>query len=194
MSQPVHVSPDLDDLIQRLDAAARRSGPHAICQGVKETLIDLATQHASAIPEELFEEDPARYARRLIHRCPNGTFSVMIMVWAPGQGTAVHDHAGKWCVECVLRGQIEITAYTPHGDPSTDAVVELTEAATIVADVGDVGILVPPNEYHRIRNAGSETAATIHVYAGELLWCHTFRPHPEGDGFTRERSELCYNE
>jgi predicted metal-dependent enzyme (double-stranded beta helix superfamily) len=173
-----------------LSQAAGLGEPNAICAEVRDALIDLASNEASAIPAEYFEESKESYARRLFYRCPDSVFSAMIMVWGRGQGTQIHDHAGKWCVECVLRGRIEIVAYDPSGDPSTDDVVTLTKAETTIAKVGDVGVLVPPNEYHQIRNAGDETAVTMHVYAGEMLWCHTFQPLDEG-GFRRERCDLC---
>ncbi len=189
MAQPLQVSNNIDALIRRLSQAAGRGEPNAICSEVRDALIDLVSNGASAIPAEYFEESPENYARRLLYRCPDGVFSAMIMVWGRGQGTQVHDHAGKWCVECVLRGQIEIVAYDPSGNPSTDDIVTLTKAETTIAKAGDVGVLVPPNEYHQIRNTGDEAATTMHVYAGEMLWCHTFNPREEG-GFHRERCDL----
>ena len=189
VAHPLRVSNNFDALTQRLSHAASLAEPSAICSEVRDALIDLASTEASAIPAKYFEESTEGYARRRLYRCPDGVFSVMIMVWGRGQGTQIHDHAGKWCVECVLRGQIEIVAYNPSGNPSTDDVVTLTEADTTIAHTGDVGILVPPNEYHLIRNAGDEPATTMHVYAGEMLWCHTFQPR-DGGGFRRERCDL----
>lgn len=191
MAQPVQTSSDVTELIQRLDRAVARGEPQGICSGIKEALVDLARDHARGIPGDFFEEARDRYARRLLHRAADGSYSVMIMVWSPGQGTPIHDHAGKWCVECVLRGQIAITHYDPVGDPSTDQAPRFIEGRTTTGHVGDVGILVPPNEYHRIRNSCDETAATMHVYAGEMLWCHSF--HEAGHGvWSRERCDLKY--
>lgn len=191
MVQSVRVSPDVAWLIQRLDRAVARGESTAICRGVKEALVDLARDHARGIPGDFFEEASDRYARRLLHRAQDGAYSVMIMVWAPGQGTPIHDHAGKWCVECVLRGQIAITHYDPVGDPSEDETPRFIQGRTTTGHVGDVGVLVPPNEYHRIRNSGDDTAVTIHVYAGEMLWCHWFQD--AGDGtWRRERCDLKY--
>jgi predicted metal-dependent enzyme (double-stranded beta helix superfamily) len=193
MAQSVQNPTNVTELIQRLDRAVGRGEPRAICSGVKEALVDLARDHARGIPGDFFEEADDRYARRLLHRAEDGAYSVMIMVWAPGQGTAIHDHAGKWCVECVLRGQISITHYDPVDDPSSDPSPRFTEGRTATGHVGNVGVLVPPNEYHRIRNSGTETAATIHVYAGEMLWCHAF--HDAGDGtWRRERCDLKYTD
>ena len=33
------------------------------------------------------------------------------MTWGPGQRTALHDHAGIWCVEGVVEGEMAVTRY-----------------------------------------------------------------------------------
>lgn len=185
------LSPGINTLIGRLDDAVARLDPRSICEGVHEALEDLAREGLKTIPEHYLRGCADRYARHLLHRGPEGTYSAMVMVWQPGQGTPVHDHAGNWCVECVIQGRIEIVAFDPTGDASADDVVRLTRIGSTVARRGDVGILVPPNEYHSIRNVDSEQAVTVHVYAGDMLWCHAFHPLPSG-GYRRERCDLAY--
>lgn len=186
-----HTAPAIhgaDRLVERLERAVAHDDPHRICEDVKAALRETEL----TLPEELLAESGERYARRLVYRCPDGTYSVMIMVWAPGQGTPVHDHAGKWCVECVHTGQIEITSFRPVSDIGQE-VVTFVQDGVERAGPGDVGILVPPNEYHRIKNTTDRTAVTIHVYAGEMLWCHAF--HDLGGGkFRKERLDLNYTE
>lgn len=184
-------TPETRHLIQRLDGAVEHADLHVLCNEVRAALqeaIDLIR-----VPPALLREASNRYARRLLYRCPEGTYSVMVMVWAPGQGTPVHDHAGKWCVECVHTGQIEITTFDPISDVSVD-VVRFRESGTQIARRGDVGILVPPNEYHRIENATRETAVTMHVYAGEMLWCHAFHPTKDVGSYIKERLALRYDD
>lgn len=173
--------------IDRLDEAVSRGEPAAICAGVKEVLTAAPTL---PIPTALREPSPDGYARRLLHRNPELDYSVMVMVWNPGQGTPIHDHAGHWCVEGLAEGCIEITPYTPVSDPDAP-VVQFAEGETVCAQPGDVGVLVPPNEYHRIRNVEDRKAVTIHVYAGEMLWCHSFEPDASG-GYRRERCVLTH--
>ncbi|MFQ6047017.1 MAG: cysteine dioxygenase [Gemmatimonadales bacterium] len=184
-------TPETRHFLERLDRAVEHADPHELCGEVKAALqeaIDLIQ-----VPAAFLAEASERYARRLLHRCPDGTYSVLVMVWAPGQGTPVHDHAGKWCVECVHTGEIEITTFDPTSDVSLD-VVRFSETGREVARRGDVGILVPPNEYHRIKNAANDTAVTMHVYAGEMLWCHAFHPTEEAGSYRKERLALRYNQ
>ena len=113
------------------------------------------------------------------------------MVWDKGQGTALHDHAGMWCVECVYRGEIDVVSYDRTDDESGE-LAQFVQETTIRAGVGDAGALIPPFEYHTIANALETPAITIHVYGGEMTWCHAYVP-VEG-GYKRERRELCYSE
>ncbi len=36
--------------------------------------------------------DPGGYQTHLVHAEPDGSFSIVVMVWLPGQQTPVHDH------------------------------------------------------------------------------------------------------
>ena len=47
--------------------------------------------------------DPAGYRSYLMHSEPDGSFSVVAVVWRPGQVTPIHDHV-TWCVAGVLQG------------------------------------------------------------------------------------------
>jgi 3-mercaptopropionate dioxygenase len=46
---------------------------------------------------------PDRVAGHLLHADPDGAFSVLGLVWRPGQTTRIHDHI-TWCVVGVLSG------------------------------------------------------------------------------------------
>ncbi len=47
--------------------------------------------------------DPARYRAHLLHAEPDGSFSVLALVWRPGQATTIHDHVA-WGAFAVLQG------------------------------------------------------------------------------------------
>src|SRR5258708_3543372 len=53
-------------------------------------------------PEQL-AGDPDGYQTHLVHAEPDGSFSIVVMVWLPGQTTPVHDHL-TWCVTAALQG------------------------------------------------------------------------------------------
>ena len=178
-------------LIRRLEHVSRAADIPSVCQAVKNVLVEELGQHRVDVPQKYLETAPDGYARRCLFKDPGGRFTVVVMVWAPGQGTPLHDHAGNWCVECVYQGRIRVTSYDlAHED---QAHAQFQEVETIEAGVGGAGALIPPFEYHTLTNPFDETAVTVHVYQGELTWCHTFHPIDETGSYRRERHELSYS-
>ena len=186
------VTPDsrLRDLIARLDAAMTPPDDAGRCRGVKTVLEDVLAQGVDFLDPKFLVPNPERYARRLVHQDPARNYWLIAMVWGPGQGTALHDHAGIWCVECVYQGRIKVTSYSAHGgDPERD-LVRFEQEAVIHAGVGEAGALIPPFEYHVLVNALETPAVTLHVYGGEMDHCHVFRP--ADGGWKREYRALSY--
>ena len=183
-------SPKVDELIRRLDQAVAVRDDAARCQNVKRVLIDVVNSGEQFIDPPFLKPAPERYARRLMHRDPQGRYTVLAMVWDKAQGTPLHDHAGTWCVECVYRGRIRVTSFSVHGGDPETGVVRFEKETVIMAGVGEAGALIPPFEYHMIENPDPTPSVTIHVYGGEMTYCHIFEP-VEG-GYRRQYRELYY--
>ena len=115
---------------------------------------------------------------------------MVCMVWGPGQKTAIHDHAGVWCVEGVYEGVLQVTRYDLQGEMADD--VRFRPGEMIQAGVGACGALIPPSEYHQISNHGSAPALSLHVYERDLKVCHIFEP-AGGDRYRRSRKEMEYH-
>ncbi|WP_435224507.1 cysteine dioxygenase [Streptomyces sp. Tue6028] len=100
---------------------------------------------------------PDRPAGHVLHVEPDGTFSVVAVVWRPGQTTRIHDHV-TWCVVGVLQGVEHEELY----DERLDLIG--------VRDnhVGEVSDFAPPGDIHRIRNTHAETAVSLHVYGTDI--------------------------
>jgi 3-mercaptopropionate dioxygenase len=100
---------------------------------------------------------PDRVAGHLLHAESDGTFSVLGLVWRPGQTTRIHDHI-TWCVVGVLSG-IE------HEELFDEA---LNPIGTRDNPPGEVSGLAPPGDIHRIRNVGDEIAISLHIYGTDI--------------------------
>ena len=179
-----------DELIRRLDEAVATDDVDRLCSNVKRVLTDVVSSGEQFVDPNLLKPAPEKYARRLLHRDPAGRYSVVVMVWDRGQGTPLHDHAGVWCVECVYRGRIRVTSFDLEGDPGAEP-LQFTPESVVFAGVGEAGHLIPPFEYHMIENPDTSPSVTIHVYGGELTWCHAFQPLA-GGGYRREHRTLSY--
>lgn len=178
------------ELIGLLDEAVAIEDECARCHKVKDILHDVVAEGGDFIPAEYLVPAEGCYARRLLHKDPAGRYSVVVMVWDVGQGTALHDHCGSWCVECVYRGGIRVVSYDKTAQDGD--LYRFQRETEIVAGISDAGALIPPFEYHTIANdLGDRPSVTIHVYAGELKWCYIFAP--EGDAYRRQKRELSYS-
>ena len=106
--------------------------------------------------------DPAGYQTHVIHVEPGGSFSIVLMVWRPGQVTPIHDHV-SWCVTGVLQGTEyeEIFAPGPGGQYLTEVIRRQNPPGTVAG-------FAPPGDIHRVRNCGSGIAVSLHVYGANL--------------------------
>jgi len=106
-----------------------------------------------------------RYRPHLVHVHPTGRYSIVALVWRPGQATAIHDHR-CWCVVGVWRGVERETNYDLHDE---DGGTYLVPRSAALATPGQVSVLVPPDEdIHRVENAGDDIAISVHVYGGDI--------------------------
>jgi predicted metal-dependent enzyme (double-stranded beta helix superfamily) len=174
----------------RLDEAVRARDVAAIAHQVKQILED-GLRKGLSLPASFHVSLPDTYARRLLHRDPDGRYTVVVMTWGPGQKTALHDHAGIWCVECVVDGEMEITQYDlESGEGDT---FRFTEQKRVSAGRGSAGCLIPPFEYHTLANASAvKSSITLHVYGGEMDHCHVFEPAGDGS-YRRVTRALSYH-
>jgi predicted metal-dependent enzyme (double-stranded beta helix superfamily) len=104
--------------------------------------------------------DPAGYQTHLVHAEPDGSFSVVVMVWLPGQVTPVHDHL-TWCVTSVLQGDEYEEVYALRGD-------HLEVLRRNQNPPGTVMGYAPPGDIHQVCNRGSAVAASMHVYGTDI--------------------------
>ena len=172
--------PGLAELIARLDRSVEAGSVQDITAAVKADLEDILGRGTLALPAGFSTPRPDSYARRLLHRDPRGRYTAIVMTWGPGQGTAVHDHGGLWCVEGVVDGEIAVTQYLVERD--TDGYFRVTPIGSLLAGTGSAGCLIPPTDHHVLANARpSRASVTLHVYGGDLDDCKVFLPAtPDG--------------
>jgi 3-mercaptopropionate dioxygenase len=106
--------------------------------------------------------DPQTYKSEVLHSELDGAFSIVALVWLPGQVTPIHDHV-TWCVFGVIQGMEceELFELDEHGTC-------LVEAGYRVNRAGAVSGFAPPGDIHRVRNAGDLTAISIHIYGTDV--------------------------
>ncbi|KAK2769838.1 Cysteine dioxygenase [Emmonsiellopsis sp. PD_33] len=106
------------------------------------------------------------YTRNLVDE-GNGKSNLLVLVWSPGQGSAIHDHANAHCVMKILKGSLRETLYAwpqedklRKGEPSpldiTRDTVYRENQVTYMSD--KLGL-------HKISNPDPENfAISLHLY------------------------------
>jgi predicted metal-dependent enzyme (double-stranded beta helix superfamily) len=173
-----YIQAGTQQLVELVNDAVAGRDVQTITDTITRKLCRLIRSGAVELPASLTSACPDHYARRLVHRDDGRGYSIIAMTWGPSQGTPIHDHAGMWCVEGVWAGRIEVEQYDLVDDGEHCCFVRqgLTEAG-----VGSAGCLIPPYEYHSIRNASdADAAVSLHIYGGDMTCCNIYEPLGEG--------------
>jgi 3-mercaptopropionate dioxygenase len=189
--------PDIDfpgraKLVEALDAAVEAGDQHEVTAALRKTLCGMIRDRDLQLPDCVFEPIQDHYARRELYRSQRHGYSVVAMTWGPGQGTPVHDHSGLWCVEGVWDGQLEITQYELLERDGER--FRFRAAGGMQAGPGSAGSLIPPHEYHTIRNASPDAVAvSVHIYKAPMDCCSMFVPQHD-DWYVRAAKPLATDE
>jgi predicted metal-dependent enzyme (double-stranded beta helix superfamily) len=188
----LQVDSELAKLVSRLDAAVAARDAGDVVHRVKAALQAALRADELHLPDRFRRARPDTYARRLLHRDPQGRYTAVVMTWGPGQKTGLHDHSGLWCVDCVVEGDIGVTQYDMVSDAGGR--YSFAPQTHVTASRGEAGCLIPPFEYHTLANAHPDrTSVTLHVYGGEMSRCHVFEPGSDGT-YARVTRDLSYDE
>lgn len=146
----------MQKLIEGTTAAALRDGhiqSQVLLSAIRGSLVDL-----DLLVDGHRRSNPDSYTRNLVHTDPNGLFSILAIVWGPGQGSPVHGHH-TWCAVGVYAGELTEKHYRlSPGDPHPVEVKSIRRAAgDSCFDSGSEGI-------HRIVNQSDQIAISIHIY------------------------------
>jgi 3-mercaptopropionate dioxygenase len=152
----------LDELVTAVRAAvARHEDWHETARLVSGEL-KRNLPSSDILTAEQRAGDEAGYRTHVLHAEPDGTFSIVALVWRPGQVTPIHDHV-TWCVFGVIQGVEYEELYTL--DDRRESLVEAGRSANWA---GDVNGFAPPGDIHRVRNVGGSVAISIHIYGTDV--------------------------
>lgn len=173
-------------LLEAIDAAMQAGDAAATVTAIERALLHAIADPQIVLPDCVHAPITDHYARRELYRSARHGYSIVAMTWGPRQGTPLHDHDGLWCVEGVWQGTLHIT---PHRLLETrGGEHRLLPLPTLAGERGSTGNLIPPDEYHVLRNASDEEIAiSVHVYQRPLEHCAVFVPVAgRGDWYRRE--------
>lgn len=154
----------VDSLTAAMPAAPADEPSHDTAARVARTLSGFL-RHPDLLSPEHLSPDPVQYRQHVLHVDPHGRFSLVALVWLPGQATPIHDHI-TWCVVGTYRGAEQETGYRVVQHP--DGRSSLEPIATTANLPGTVTCLTPPGDIHVVHNCGSDLAVSLHVYGADV--------------------------
>ncbi len=152
----------LDTLVPAVRAAVGRQSDWAETARLVAAELERHLPRPDVLTAEQRAGEPDRYRSHLLHVEDDGGFSVVALVWRPGQTTPIHDHV-TWCVFGVIQGAEYEETFRLDEERGC-----LVPAGRSASWVGDVSGFAPPGDIHRVRNGGDETAISIHVYGTDV--------------------------
>ncbi|MBF8193727.1 cysteine dioxygenase family protein [Nonomuraea sp. K274] len=158
MATTTAVRPGLDTLVSGISGiVAQRLGVRETAYAVADLLRDRLPGLDILTPQER-AGSPGTYVSHVLHAQED--FSVVAVVWRPGQFTAIHDHV-SWCTFGILSGIEHETLYRDMGD-------HLVEIGRADNRPGEVSGFAPPGDIHVVRNTSGEVGVSLHVYGADV--------------------------
>jgi predicted metal-dependent enzyme (double-stranded beta helix superfamily) len=160
-NSPQVVAPEIRGIVTAVrDAVARRCSWDQTARLVADALKShLPTPDLLTASQRL--GDPNHYNSLPLYVEPDGAFSIVALVWRPGQETPIHDHV-TWCVFGVIQGAEYEELFT------FDESGRLVAAGDSYNPTGSVNQITPPGDIHRVRNVGDSVAISIHIYGTDV--------------------------
>src|SRR5688500_3303165 len=156
------MTPGLDELVSAVRAvtASRADWAETACLVAAELRRLLPTPDVLARSQR--RGDSQGYRSHPLYIAPDGAFSIVGLVWRPGQVTPIHDHV-TWCVFGVIQGVEYEELFKLDGERGC-----LVAAGTSLNRTGDVSGFAPPGDIHRVRNVADDISISIHVYGTDV--------------------------
>jgi len=101
--------------------------------------------------------DPVRYMRHLLYVDPDGDFVMSVLVWLPGQQSAIHGHQ-VWCAYGVVEGELTEEQYRMADGVLAPLKTSVHRSGDIADPDLDCGTI------HRVCNRSRAPLATLHLY------------------------------
>jgi predicted metal-dependent enzyme (double-stranded beta helix superfamily) len=103
-----------------------------------------------------------RYARHVVYGDPAGRFTILSLVWMPGQFSPTHAHE-TWCAFATCENTLTETEYAFNHATMKAVHLRTVERRAGYCSFGQAGL----DQIHRLGNAGVMPAVSLHVYGVE---------------------------
>lgn len=131
--------------------------PDRMAREIKAALRD-ATAEPNWLSPDRRRANHERYARHVLYGDPAGRFSILALVWDPGQASPIHSH-NTWCAVGIYQGTLTETFYRDRG-PGRPPM----PTGTAHRGAGSLSFERALSAIHRLGNDSGAIAVSLHVY------------------------------
>jgi 3-mercaptopropionate dioxygenase len=153
--------------LDTMDALVTRTVHEPTVLDEGEAALKLLIARDDWLPSEYAVPVAERYQSYALYVDPQARYSVISFVWAPGQGTPIHNHT-VWGLVGVLRGAERCEEFPVPGS------AEVVCVHDHILPRGDVDRVSPAlGDWHKVSNAMADQASvSIHVYGADIGRVH----------------------
>ncbi|ETS82989.1 hypothetical protein PFICI_04865 [Pestalotiopsis fici W106-1] len=110
-----------------------------------------------------YNDKSKAYTRNAIENI-NQKANILLLVWNPGKGSPIHDHANAHCLMKILAGSLTETVYRPCENHASDS-RPLEEESARTYGVNEVAYISDQIGLHRVANPSPDhIAVSLHLY------------------------------
>src|SRR5262245_1345038 len=144
------------------DVGAACEGPRALMERrMVAALVRAAVDRDLLTPAQRMP-GADRYARHVVYGDPAGRFTILSLVWMPGQFSPPHAHE-TWCAYAVCDNTLTETEYAFDHATLKALPLRTAERRAGYCTFGHAGL----DQIHRLGNAGVLPAISLHIYGVE---------------------------
>ncbi|MFE7131823.1 cysteine dioxygenase [Streptomyces sp. NPDC057638] len=180
----------LIETVSRTKSQAGELTPQQIIDRLSHALTEFTTSARNQDFAAAYQ--PSGNYTRLLLNSPDDPYQVVLVFWAPGMGSPIHDHADTIGAVSALAGE---TKEIKYGVRTVGEAVELTEVSKFTIAPGRIAPILPENDQqlHLMVNEAPHWAATVHVY---LTAIHRYRQYEAvpGGAFRTAETSLWFDE
>lgn len=148
----------IDRLAQSL--ARARSGEGTNAEVI--AWLRAAAGFAAGVPLPPAKDARRTYSRTLLHR--SDEFEILVLHWAPGAVSSIHDHGGAHCWFAVAQGNVGVENFVRRDSGAQPGHARIDFDGREVLQTSAIDYREDDVHLHRCF-AGDERAVSLHVYA-----------------------------
>ena len=109
---------------------------------------------------------PDAYTRTCAYR--DTAFEIVLLNWAPGAASPIHDHGDQHCWMLVMDGVLEVDDYVRLDPADVPGYAHVEQRGSRRLEAGGMDLRSGRFDLHRVAARGGAAAVSLHLYSGPL--------------------------